>query len=91
MNAKKMKVIRSRAKELLLEWMQSLVDKENAKAYNIDNVLDFSPRQTHLYYNDGTCHLSSYTHKWFVKQLKALSYTKDLSSITIQDCKERSK
>ena len=86
-----MKVIRRRAKELLLEWMQSLVDKESAKAYNVGNVLDFSPRQTHLYYNDGSFHLSSYTYRWFVKQLKALYYTKDLSLITIQDCKEVSK
>ena len=63
MNSKIMKKIRRRAKELLLEWMQSLVDKEAAKMYTIDNVLNYSPRQTHLYYNDGSFHLSSYTFK----------------------------
>ena len=88
MNPKTMKKIRRRAKELLLEWMQSLVDKESAKMYTIDNVLNYSPRQTHLYYNDGSFHLSSYTFKWFTKQIKKLHRTKELSSITIEDCKE---
>lgn len=91
MNSKKMKLIRRRAKELLVEWMQSLVDKESGKAYNVNNVLGFTPKQTHLYYNDGTFHLSSFTYKWFVKRLKKLCYTKDLSLITVQDCKEMNK
>jgi len=91
MNAKIMKKIRWRAKELLVEWMQSLLDKERAKGYNVKNVLNFTPKQTHLYYNDGTFHLSSYSYKWFIKQLKTLYYVKDLSSITVEDCKEISK
>ena len=91
MNSKKMKLIRRRAKELLVEWMQSLVDKESGKAYNVNNVLGFTPKQTHLYYNDGTFHLSSFTYKWFVKRLKKLCYTKDLSLITVADCKEINK
>ena len=91
MNSKKMKLIRRRAKELLVEWMQSLVDKESGKVYNVNNVLDFTPKQTHLYYNDGTFHLSSFTYKWFVKRLKKLCYTKDLSLITVQDFKEMNK
>ena len=88
MNPKTMKKIRRRAKELLLEWMQSLVDKESAKLYTIDNVLNYTPKQPHLYYNDGSFHLSAYTFKWFTKQIKKLHRTKELSSITIEDCKE---
>ena len=72
MNERTSKKINRRAKELLLAWMQSLVDKESAKKYNLHNVLSFSPKQTHLYYNDGTYHVSSYTYKLFVNQIKKL-------------------
>ena len=72
MNERTSKKMNSKAKELLLEWMQSLVDKESAKKYNLHNVLSFSHKQTHLYYNDGTYHVSAYTYKWFVNQIKKL-------------------
>ena len=88
MNERTSKKINRRAKEVLLAWMQSLVDKESAKKYNLHNVLSFSPKQTHLYYNDGTYHVSAYTYKWFVNQIKKLYSYKELQSITLTDCKE---
>ena len=88
MNERTSKKINRRAKELLLAWRQSLVDKESAKKYNLHNVLSFSPKQTHLYYNDGTYHVSAYTYKWFVNQIKKLYSHKELQSITLTDCKE---
>ena len=88
MNERTSKKINRRAKELLLAWMQSLVDKESAKKYNLHNVLSFSPKQTHLYYNDGPYHVSAYTYKWFVNQIKKLYSHKELQSITLTDCKE---
>ena len=38
MNRKKIKKIRRRAKELLVEWLQSLVNEEEKKKITKDNV-----------------------------------------------------
>lgn len=91
MNGLRSKLVRLRAKELLLQWMQSLVDEDSASKYTLKNVLSFSPKQTHLYYNDGSYHLSAYTFKWFTHQVKKLSKTKEIADISIEDCKEVSK
>jgi len=69
MNPKRMKRIRSKAKALLVEWLHSLLSKEEASKINIKNVLNFMPYQTH-YMAHGTLRLQPWSYKWIVKKLK---------------------
>ena len=41
MNAKQMKPIRRKAKHILVEWLQSLLSKEEASKINYKNVFNF--------------------------------------------------
>jgi len=69
MNSKKIKQIRSKAKHILVEWLQSLLNKEEAEKINYKNVFDFIPNQTH-YYQGSTIKLQPWSFKWIVKKLK---------------------
>lgn len=69
MNAKKMSKIRNKAKHILVQWLSSLLSKEEASKINYKNVLQFLPNQTH-YYQDGTLKLQPWSYKWVVKKLK---------------------
>ena len=70
MNDKKMSKIRNKAKHLLVEWLTSLLSKEEeASKINFKNVLNFLPNQTH-YYQGDTFRLQPWSYKWIVKKLK---------------------
>ena len=69
MNSKKMKPIRRKAKLILVEWLQSLLSKEEASKINYKNVFAFMPEQTH-YYSGNTFRLQPWSYKWIVKKLK---------------------
>ena len=69
MNSKKMKPIRRKAKHILVEWLQSLLSKEEASKINYKNVFSFMPNQTHYYHGD-TFRLQPWSYKWIVKKLK---------------------
>ena len=69
MNSKKMKPIRRKAKHILVEWLQSLLSKEEASKINYKNVFSFMPNQTH-YYDGDTFRLQPWSYKWIVKKLK---------------------
>ena len=43
MNTKKMSKIRNKAKAILVEWLQSLLNKEEASKITVKNVFDFIP------------------------------------------------
>ena len=47
MNTKKMKRIRRRAKEVIVEWLQSLLPEHEKDKVTIHNVMDMMPKQTH--------------------------------------------
>ena len=47
MNDKQMSKIRNKAKHLLVEWLTSLLSKEEASKITFKNVLNFLPNQTH--------------------------------------------
>ena len=49
MNSKQMKPIRRKARHILVQWLQSLLSKEEANKINYKNVFDFIPNQTHYY------------------------------------------
>ena len=64
-----MKPIRRKAKHILVEWLQSLLTKEEASKINYKNVFQFMPNQTHYYHGD-TFRLQPWSYKWIVKKLK---------------------
>ena len=69
MNAKTMSKIRNKAKHILVQWLSSLLSKEEANKINYKNVLQFLPNQTH-YWQDTTLKLQPWSYKWVVKKLK---------------------
>ncbi len=69
MNTKKMKVIRRRAKEVIVEWLQSLLPEHEKDKVTIHNVMDMMPKQTH-YVFQNQIKLSAWSYKWVVKKLK---------------------
>ena len=52
MNQKKIKQLRKKVKPLQVQWLKSLLPKEQADTITIDNVDDLLPEQTHVY-GDG--------------------------------------
>ena len=69
MNGKKAKKLRARGRELLVEWLQSIVPPENASEININNVKTYLSEQTHVYLNRKFL-LSAYSLKWIYKRVK---------------------
>ena len=70
MNSKQMKPIRRKARHILVEWLQSLLSKDEASKINYKNVLQFLPNQTHYYDRQQQCRLQPWSYKWIVKKLK---------------------
>ena len=67
MNGKTSKLIRRRAKELQLEWINSLMPEgETITAEKLDEALP----DDEYYISRGTIHLSFMNHKWIEKKLK---------------------
>lgn len=69
MNQKKIKQLRKKVKPLQVQWLKSLLPKEQADTITIDNVDDLLPEQTHAY-GDGQLYLSFMSDKWVMKMLK---------------------
>jgi len=69
MNSKQMKPIRNKAKAILVEWLKTLLNKEEQKKVNVKNVLTLLPNQTH-YFSGDTFKLQPWSYKWVVKKLK---------------------
>ena len=70
MNGRKAKAYRLRGKELLVEWLQSVVpDKEDSKKVNVNNIEDYLTDQTHIYLNRKLS-LSAFSLKWIYKKVK---------------------
>ena len=64
-----MSKIRNKAKAILVEWLKTLLNKEEQKKVNIKNILTLLPNQTH-YWQDTTLKLQPWSYKWVVKKLK---------------------
>jgi len=69
MNTKGMSKIRNKAKAILVEWLKTLLNKEEQKKVNIKNILTLLPNQTH-YFQGDTFRLQPWSYKWVVKKLK---------------------
>ena len=64
-----MSKIRNKAKAILVEWLKTLLNKEEQKKVNIKNILTLLPNQTH-YFQGDTFRLQPWSYKWVVKKLK---------------------
>ena len=70
MNGKKAKRLRKRGKEILVEWLYSIIpDEEDKQQININNIEEYLSDQTHIYMNRKFL-LSAYSLKWVYKKVK---------------------
>ena len=72
MNSKKMKRINRHVATLLVSWIKSLLNEEEAKGVNLGNYKQLMPDQTHVFLQ-GKLSLSAYSEKWMRKKLKKLA------------------
>jgi len=69
MNRKQIKVIRRKAKTILVEWLQSLLPESEKDKVNEKNIFAMMPKQTHYYFRNQI-RLSAWSYKWVIKKLK---------------------
>lgn len=69
MNRKKIKVLRRKAKHILVEWLRSLLPEEEQEKVNINTILHLMPKQTH-YMHNFQIYQSAWSFKWVMKRLK---------------------
>jgi len=86
MNSKKEKQIRKHAKQLMIEWLKSVVPVEEQPKIKIDNIQNYVPDQTHVY-ADGRLIVSAYTLRWFIKRIKKIvsSSNKKWDQVSLQE------
>tara|TARA_B100001250_G_scaffold121601_1_gene103194 strand:- start:1345 stop:1617 length:273 start_codon:yes stop_codon:yes gene_type:complete len=89
MNSKKEKQVRKKAKQLMFDWLLTVVPEEEKKKVSIENLYDYLPEQTHIYAN-RQLRISAYTLRWFIKRIKHLikQGRKDFNSITVKDIED---
>ena len=75
MNGKKAKQLRKKSKDLVIEWLKTMLIDEEKKKLSLDNFENYLPEQTHVYMNKKLM-VSSYTPRWFLKKLKKEYYKK---------------
>ena len=64
-----MSKIRRKAKLFLIDWLKTLLNKEEQDKINIKNIFSLLPNQTH-YWQGTTLRLQPWSYKWIVKKLK---------------------
>ena len=70
MNGRKAKRLRKRGKEILVEWLYSVIpNEEDKQQININNIEEYLSEQTHIYTNRKFL-LSAYSLKWIYKKVK---------------------
>ena len=69
MNQKKVKQLRKLIKPIQVQWLQSLLTKEESKNITVQNITEHLPKETHIKSINGTS-LSFMSDKWVMKQLK---------------------
>ena len=70
MNGRKAKRLRKRGKELLVEWLYSVIpNEEDKQQINVNNIEEYLSDQTHIYTNKKFL-LSAYSLKWIYKKVK---------------------
>jgi len=84
MNATKTRQVKTKAKEMFIEWLGNHLSEEERNKISIKDIDSLLPEQTHIYANNKLIHMS-FSFKWFVKYIKRLIKKKDLKQITLKD------
>jgi len=86
MNSKKEKLVRRHAKQLMLDWLRSVVPDDEKDKVQINNLEEYLPDQTHIYANRHL-RVSAYTLRWFIKGIKKVvkSQRKDITEVKVQE------
>ena len=86
MNSKKAKHVRRKAKELMVDWIKSMIPEEDSNDVSIKNLDKYMPDQTHIYANRKVI-LSAYSYRWFIKKIKKIYNLKNINinNITLKD------
>ena len=82
MNGKKAKQIRKKSRQLVVDWLQTMLVEKEVKKLSVDNIEKYLPDETHFYANNKLM-ISAYTPRWFAQRLKKSN--KKLKDITCQD------
>ena len=70
MNGKRAKEVRRKGRQILVEWLRSIIpDEEDSKQINVNNLEEYLAEQTHVYLNRKFM-LSAYSLKWIYKRVK---------------------
>ncbi len=69
MNKKKVKELKKRVKLIQIQWLKSMMTKEEGNKITLDNVDSMLPKETHVH-TTGRTNLSFMTDKWLLKKLK---------------------
>jgi calcineurin-like phosphoesterase family protein len=87
MNSKKVKRINRHVRDLLVLWLKSLLNEEEAKQVSLANYKELMPNQTHVFLQ-GKLSLSAFSEKWMRKKMKKLvsqQPTRAVESFGLQD------
>lgn len=86
MNSKKAKHVRRRAKELMVDWIKSMIPEDQHQDITVENLDKYMPDQTHIYANRKVI-LSAYSYRWFIKKIKKIYNSKNINinNITLKD------
>tara|TARA_R100000008_G_C3459263_1_gene103299 strand:+ start:232 stop:546 length:315 start_codon:yes stop_codon:yes gene_type:complete len=93
MNSKRSKEIKNKANELFIDWLKSLLNKEEAAKISMDNYFQFLPKQTHLMTNNQMW-LTAYSPRWIANKIKNVIRKNpqlNISSLTLEDIKKEEK
>ena len=82
MNGRKAKQIRKKSKQLVIDWLKTMLVDEEREKVSVNNIEKYLPEQTHIYVNKKVM-LSAYTPRWFTQRIKQSN--KKLKDITWQD------
>jgi len=69
LNKKKVRELKKRVKLIQVQWLQSMMTKEEGNKITLDNVDSMLPKETHVH-TTGRTNLSFMTDKWLLKKLK---------------------
>ncbi len=69
MNGREARRITQHTKQLLIEWVQSLLPEEEADKVTMENIKHLLPDEKHFFANNRI-HLNAYSFKWIKKGIK---------------------
>jgi len=82
MNGRKAKQIRKKSRELVVDWLKTMLVEEEIKKISTNNIEKYLPEEKHFYANNKFM-ISAYTPRWFAQRIK--KFNKKLKDITWQD------